>query len=83
MIAGPIGPRKLARDEHEVRRLLASSRDGCAQSLMMAHGFAIGILRDLVRDGLISEERRSTIAARGAMVVTWLRITEAGRRAIG
>ena len=83
MIAGPIGPRKLARDEHEALRLLASSRDGCTQSLMMAHGFAIGILRDLVRDGLVSEERRSTIAARRAMVVTWLRITAAGRRAIG
>ena len=53
MIAGPTGPRKLARDEHEALRLLASSRDGCAQSLMMAHGFAIGILRDLVRDGLV------------------------------
>ena len=83
MIAGSTGPRKLARDEHEALHLLASSRDGCTQSLMMAHGFAIGILRDLVRDGLVSEERRSTIAARRAMVVTWLRITEAGRRAIG
>jgi hypothetical protein len=45
---------------------------------MMAHGFAIGILRDLVR-GLVSEGRHSTIAARRAMVVTWLRITEAER----
>jgi hypothetical protein len=50
---------------------------------MMAHGCAIGVLRDLVRDGLVSEERRSTIAARRGMVVTWLRITEAGRLAIG
>ena len=83
MIGGPTGPRKLARDEHEALRLLARSRDGCTQSLMMAHGFAIGILRDLVRDGLVSEERRSTIAARRAMVVTWLNITQAGRRAIG
>ena len=66
MIGGPTGPRKLARDEHEALRLLARSRDGCTQSLMMAHGFAIGILRDLVRDGLVSEERRSTIAGRRA-----------------
>ena len=66
MIAGPTGPRKLARDEHEALRLLASSRDGCTQSLMMAHGFAIGILRDLVRDGLVSEELHSTIAGRRA-----------------
>ena len=83
MIARLTGPRKLAPDEREALRLLAGSPHGCSKSIMLAHGCAIGVLRDLVRDGLASEERRSTIAARRAMVVTWLRITDAGRRAIG
>ena len=83
MIARLTGPRKLAPDEREALRLLASSPHGCSKSIMLAHGCAIGVLRDLVRDGLASEERRSTIAARRAMVVTSLRITEAGRLSIG
>jgi hypothetical protein len=83
VIAGLTGPRKLGRDEREALRLLAGSPHGCSESIMMAHGCAIGVLRGLVRDGLVSEERRSTIAARRSMVVTWLRITEAGRLTIG
>jgi hypothetical protein len=83
VIAGPTGPRKLTSDEREALRLLVGSPHGRSESIMMAHGCAIGVLRDLVRDGLVSEERRSTIAARRGMVVTWLRITEAGRLAIG
>ena len=83
MIAGPIGPRKLGTDEREALRLLAGSLHGCTESIMLAHGCAIGVLRDPVRDGLVSEERRPTIVARRSMVITWLRITEAGRLAIG
>jgi hydrogenase maturation factor len=48
----------------------------------MAYGFAIGVLHDLVRNGLATATRESAIAARRGIVVTRLRITDAGRRAL-
>jgi hypothetical protein len=63
-IAGPKDPRKLSNDEREALRLLAGSPHGLRESMMLAYGCATGVLRDLVRDGLIFEERRSMIVAR-------------------
>jgi len=48
----------------------------------MAHGFAIGMLDDLVRDGLATTTRETAITARRGVVVTRLRITDAGRQAL-
>jgi hypothetical protein len=31
--------------------LLASCRDGCTEAIMVAHGFAVEMLADLIRDG--------------------------------
>ena len=62
--------------------MLAASPSGCMQSIMMAHGCAIGMLRDLARDGLAKMEPRRTIIARRAVRVTWLTITDAGRAAL-
>ncbi len=62
--------------------LLADAANGCTQSILMAHGFAIGVLHDQVRDGLATATRENAIAARRGIVVTRLRITDAGRRAL-
>jgi hydrogenase maturation factor len=75
-------PRRLGKDEREALLLLADAADGCTQSILMAHGFAIGVLHDLVRDGLATATRESAIAARRGIVVTRLRITDAGRWAL-
>ena len=53
---------------------------GC---LPLAHGFAIGMLRDLVRDGLATAERRTVRAGRRLIEVKWMRVTDAGRQALG
>ena len=57
-------PRRPGKDEREVLLLLADSANGCTQSILMAHGFAIGMLRDLVRKGLATAEKRSTRTGR-------------------
>jgi hypothetical protein len=44
-------PRRLGKNEREVLLPLADSAKGCAQSILLAHGFAIGTLRDLVAEG--------------------------------
>jgi len=56
----------LAPDEREALRMLADSPDGATESIMLAHGFAIGVLRDLVRNGLATAEQRTTRAGGGS-----------------
>jgi hypothetical protein len=64
-------PPRLGNDEREALLLLADVADGCTESILMAHGFAIGILHDLVRDGLATSTRESAITARRGVVVTF------------
>ena len=62
--------------------MLAGSVHGNTESIMLAHGFAIGVLRDLVRDGLATAAREMVVSGRRRITVTRLRITDAGRRAL-
>jgi hypothetical protein len=38
-------------DRRQALELLASSRDGCTEAIMLAHGFTVELLVDLVEDG--------------------------------
>jgi hypothetical protein len=49
---------------------------------MMAHGCAIGVLRDLVRGGLATAAGETVVAGRRRIAVTRLRITDEGRRTL-
>jgi hypothetical protein len=69
-------------DQREALQMLARSPNGSTESIMLAHGFGIGTLHDLVRNGLATAERRTVRAGRRLIVVTWLTITDAGRRAL-
>jgi hypothetical protein len=69
-------------DQREALNLLARSTHGYRESILLAHGFPIEMLRRLMRDGLIRAEREPTYLNRGAIVVTRVRITDAGRRAV-
>jgi hypothetical protein len=73
----------IAPDEREALRMLADSPHGSTESIMLAHGFAIGMLRDLVRDGLATAEPRTVRSGRRLIEVKWMTITDAGRRALG
>jgi hypothetical protein len=72
----------LTYDQCEALRMLAGSRHGSTESIMLAHGFAIGMLWDLVRDGLATAERRAVRSGRRLIEVKWMTITDAGRRAL-
>jgi hypothetical protein len=69
-------------DQREALRMLAGSPNGNTESIMLAHGFAIGMLRDLVRNGLATAERRKVRTGQRLIGVKWLTITDAGRRAL-
>jgi len=49
---------------------------------MLTHGIAIGMLRELVRDGLATAHRKKARVGRQIITAARLRITDAGRRAL-
>jgi hypothetical protein len=60
--------------------LLASCRDGCTEAIMLAHGFSIELMVELVRTGLATATTERTVAGGRAVEVARVWITEAGRR---
>jgi hypothetical protein len=73
---------RLTDEQRRALRHLARSPNGCTEALLMAHGFDVAILGKLVLDGLAKVEAHDTMAGSRRMKVFWLRITEAGRKAI-
>jgi hypothetical protein len=72
----------LVIDQREALNLLARSTHGYRESILLAHGFPIEMLRRLMRAGLVIAERERAYLNQGTIVVTRVRITDAGRRAI-
>jgi hypothetical protein len=70
-------------DQRDALRMLAGSPVGSTESILMAHGFGIGTLHDLVSSGLATAERRNVRAGQRMIGVTWMEITDAGRRELG
>lgn len=73
---GPVPDRRRALE------LLASCRDGCTEAIMLAHGFTIPLMVELVRAGLATATAERMVAGGKAMEIARVRITEAGRRAL-
>jgi hypothetical protein len=55
--------------------LLAASRDGCTEAIMLAHGFTAEMLVDLVRAGLATAKAERVVAAGRTIEVARVRIT--------
>jgi hypothetical protein len=65
-------------------KLLASSRDGInEEALLRGHGVSRGVLSSLIRRRLAVTQREVAMAGGKAIEVVRIRITAAGRRAIG
>jgi hypothetical protein len=62
--------------------LLASCRDGCTEAIMLAHGFTIEQMVELVRAGLATANTERVIAGGRAIEVARVKITDAGRLAL-
>jgi hypothetical protein len=72
------------RDPKPARRraleLLAASRDGCSEALLIAHGFTVPQVVDIINAGLATATDEYVIAGNRKIEVARVRITEAGRR---
>jgi hypothetical protein len=69
-------------DRRRALELLASCRDGCTEAIMLAHGFTIEQMVELVRAGLATAQAERVVAGGRTIEVARVRITEAGRRAL-
>jgi hypothetical protein len=74
--------RRFKPDQRRALKLLAVSRNGCTEAVMLAHGFPVPLLVELVRSGLASATPERMVAGKHTMEIATLRITEAGRRAL-
>src|SRR6266446_1264054 len=70
-------------DRRRALELLASCRDGCTEAIMLAHGFTIDQMVELVRAGLATAQTECVVAGRRTFEVARVRITEAGRQLLG
>src|SRR5215218_1678501 len=61
--------------------LLDASRDGCTEAIMLAHGFTISQMVELVRAGLAIATAERVVAGRRKVEVATFQITEAEWRA--
>jgi hypothetical protein len=78
-------PRRMRGPKPDRRRaleLLAASRDGCTEAILLAHGVTIPQMVDLVRAELATATPSRVVAGGRTMEVATVRITEAGRRAL-
>jgi hypothetical protein len=64
-------------DRRRTLKMLAASRDGCAEPVLLALGFTVKQMAKLVRGGLATS---TVVAGERSVGVALLRITEAGRR---
>jgi hypothetical protein len=70
------------RKRRRALELLEASLDGSTEAIMLAHGFKIELLVELVRAGLATASTERMLASGRPMEITRLRITGAGRRAL-
>jgi hypothetical protein len=72
----------LSTEQRQVLELLAGSPRGYTKGRLLADGFTVDTLADLVREGLATAQR-GTLGVGGRTIrVERYRITDAGRRAI-
>jgi hypothetical protein len=78
--------RKLSRirtaKHRRVLALLASSADGSTEAMLLAHGFSIQLLVEVVRAGLAIASSERVRAGNREIEVARVRITAAGREAL-
>ena len=73
----------LTPDHRRALKILADSAAGCVQDLMLSHGFSPTFIKALIKARLASAEPEWKLAAGHQVAVIRLRITDAGRVALG
>jgi hypothetical protein len=62
--------------------LLDASREGCTEAVMLAHGFTVDMLIELVTARLATDQTERKVVGGRRVEVIRFRITEAGRQAL-
>jgi hypothetical protein len=76
-------PRRGAKpDRRRALELLASSPNGCSEAIMLARGFTVEQMAELVHAGLATTNAERVAMSARAIEVARVRITEAGRSAL-
>jgi hypothetical protein len=65
-------------DRRRALELLASCPDGCTEAIMLAHGFTVGQLVELVRAGFATAQTECVVVGNRTFEVARVRITKAG-----
>jgi hypothetical protein len=73
---------KLSDEELRALRLLARSPNGCTEPVILAHGFTLDQIANLVFGGLAKREVRNMTADGRQLKVVRMQITDAGRKSI-
>jgi hypothetical protein len=69
-------------DRRRSLELLAASRDGCTEAIMLAPGFPVPLLMDLCIAGLAIATPERMVAGGRTVEIVRMKITEAGLRAV-
>ena len=69
-------------DRRRALELLAASRDGCTEAILLAHGFTIKQIVELVRAGLAAAHSQRVVIGRRTVEIARVKITEAGRQGL-
>jgi hypothetical protein len=73
---------RLTRDRRRALEVLADSPAGVTEATMLAHGFTVELLTELVVAGLASATPERVQIDRRSIRVTRVKITAAGRQAL-
>jgi len=63
-------------------RLLAEHPNGCNGAVLLAHGFSLELLNELIGGGLATGSTESMMRGSKPVEILRVKITEAGRRAL-
>jgi hypothetical protein len=76
---------ELNADQRRALELVSDAgQHGCTGATLLAHGFGIDMLADVIRYGLASAHREPLMSVGQRQIdVARVRITDAGRRALG
>jgi hypothetical protein len=79
-----MSPRKGGLDPDHLRalRMVAEARLGCTESVLLAHGFKLEMLTELVGNGLAKATPGTVRVGERSIKVIWLTITATGRQAL-
>ena len=74
---------QLTKDGRRVLEVVAgSSRQGCTEAFLLAHGFTVELLVNIVRAGFATMQSERVRAGGQPIEVTRVHITDSGRRVL-